>query len=241
MKHHRFRPLSFPLGAAVALTLLAGCSGNNPAANQAPHAVLAPDNHVRWAQQEFEFDARGSSDPDGSVTNWHFEFGDGQTKDVTRQDDARIRHAYSHGGEFTVTLTVTDNGHQQEGKLTGTATARVAVNERIALSGQAVNTTLSQVKYSGPFMAYGGVDRYEVTANLTSALPAGSTDIQIRVLDATGAVVGDKTVTVPAGQTIKADVNGALSQAGTSHVEFTAKTGGANVAGEVRVYYDTGY
>src|SRR5207247_357989 len=46
-----------------------------------------------------------STDPDGSVTIWQWDFGDGGTA-TTRNPS----HAYGTGGDYTVTLTVTDNG-----------------------------------------------------------------------------------------------------------------------------------
>src|SRR5207249_238836 len=45
-----------------------------------------------------------STDPDGSVTNWNWSFGDGQTSTARNPS-----HPYSAGGTYNVTLTVTDN------------------------------------------------------------------------------------------------------------------------------------
>jgi len=45
-----------------------------------------------------------SSDPDGSITAWHWNFGDGATS--TEQHPT---HSYATDGAYTVTLTVTDN------------------------------------------------------------------------------------------------------------------------------------
>jgi hypothetical protein len=51
------------------------------------------------------FDGGGSSDPDGSITSYGWDFGDG-----TSAGGAVASHAYAAVGGFTVTLTVTDNG-----------------------------------------------------------------------------------------------------------------------------------
>src|SRR5207244_12934939 len=45
-----------------------------------------------------------SSDPDGTVASWSWNFGDGQT--ATQRNPS---HTYAAGGSYTVTLTVKDN------------------------------------------------------------------------------------------------------------------------------------
>jgi PKD repeat protein len=51
------------------------------------------------------FDGSGSRDSDGTITNYMWIFGDGATGSGTR-----VSHMYVAGGQYTVTLTVTDNG-----------------------------------------------------------------------------------------------------------------------------------
>ncbi|EKF75389.1 peptidase S8 and S53, subtilisin, kexin, sedolisin [Alcanivorax hongdengensis A-11-3] len=51
-------------------------------------------------------DASGSSDDKG-VASWHWDLGDGQSA-----DGEQISHDYGSGGDFTVTLTVTDTANQ---------------------------------------------------------------------------------------------------------------------------------
>src|SRR5207244_619138 len=46
-----------------------------------------------------------SSDPDGTIATWRWDFGDGSAVGTTRNPS----HTYSAGGSYTVTLTVTDN------------------------------------------------------------------------------------------------------------------------------------
>jgi PKD repeat protein len=50
------------------------------------------------------FDGTGSSDPDGTIASYAWDFGDGSTG-----TGATPTHAYASPGNFTVTLTVTDN------------------------------------------------------------------------------------------------------------------------------------
>ena len=50
------------------------------------------------------FDGSGSADPDGSVASYDWSFGDGATS-----SDASVTHTYDAAGDYTVTLTVTDD------------------------------------------------------------------------------------------------------------------------------------
>jgi PKD repeat protein len=50
------------------------------------------------------FDARGSSDPDGSIVEHRWTFGDGNTA-----MGSTLQHTYASAGAYTVTLTVTDD------------------------------------------------------------------------------------------------------------------------------------
>ena len=51
------------------------------------------------------FDAGGSSDGDGSVAGYAWDFGDGQTSST----GPTVTHAYAAAGTYPVTLTVTDD------------------------------------------------------------------------------------------------------------------------------------
>ena len=52
------------------------------------------------------FDASESSDPDGQVTGYSFDFGDGQTAEST---SGIVEHTYSAGDTYSASVTVTDN------------------------------------------------------------------------------------------------------------------------------------
>jgi PKD repeat protein len=62
-----------------------------------------------------DFDASGSNDQDGTITDYDWHFGDGITG-----TEMTTSHAYSSGGSTTVTLTVTDNDNATH-TTTGTA------------------------------------------------------------------------------------------------------------------------
>ncbi len=71
--------------------------------NQAPLAQFSIliDQNTRTVS----FDASSSSDPDGSIESYQWDFGDGQSG-----SGQSISHTYSDFGTFQVQLTVTDNG-----------------------------------------------------------------------------------------------------------------------------------
>jgi PKD repeat protein len=84
--------------------------------NQSPTAA-AGGPYTGIAGSPIGFSSAGSSDPDGSITGYLWDFGDGGTSGV-----ANPSHTYSLPGDYTATLTVTDN----QGA-TGTAQAAVTV------------------------------------------------------------------------------------------------------------------
>lgn len=68
------------------------------------------------------FDASKSSDPDNDRLSFEWDFGDGSPKSKA----VRVRHTFPRPGEYTVSLTVTDN---TPGKCaTSTATQQITVN-----------------------------------------------------------------------------------------------------------------
>jgi len=84
--------------------------------NQPPEASIDSQPVVRRAV-EAEFDGSGSTDPDGLVVGWSWDFGDGYTA-----EGAVVKHAYRGPGTYDVVLTVVD----QMGAA-GTATASIRV------------------------------------------------------------------------------------------------------------------
>ncbi|GAA5227763.1 LamG domain-containing protein [Paeniglutamicibacter antarcticus] len=52
------------------------------------------------------FDASASTDPDGSILEYSWDFGDGSSQDTSTEGTT---HLYAEAGTFTVTLTVTDD------------------------------------------------------------------------------------------------------------------------------------
>ncbi len=74
-------------------------------ANQAPIATFTYTPTSPYAGTVVQFDASASSDPDGTIVSYAWNFGDGGTA-----TGAMPTRAYAATGSYTVQLTVTDNG-----------------------------------------------------------------------------------------------------------------------------------
>ena len=79
----------------------------NTPVNQQPVAVLEGDATATVGAQA-TFTGASSYDPDGSITNYTFNFGDG-TGDQDNGTDPVINHTFTSANTFTVVMTVTDN------------------------------------------------------------------------------------------------------------------------------------
>ena len=75
-----------------------------PPENKMPTASVALDSQTGTAPVTLEFSAGDSSDPDGNIESYRWEFGDGTTS-----RGSEVSHRYERAGDFTVTLTVTDD------------------------------------------------------------------------------------------------------------------------------------
>ncbi|MDX1444218.1 MAG: S8 family serine peptidase [Gammaproteobacteria bacterium] len=85
--------------AAVDYLSANGCGGGDPV-NQAPTASFT-DN---CTDLSCNFDGTGSSDSDGSIVSYAWDFGDGNTA-----TGSTASHSFAAAGDYTVTLTVTDD------------------------------------------------------------------------------------------------------------------------------------
>ncbi len=72
--------------------------------NQPPVAVAQVTPATAHVNQTVSFSAAGSYDPDGQITAYFWEFGDGQTS-----NQMNTTHSYSQADNYTYRLTVTDN------------------------------------------------------------------------------------------------------------------------------------
>src|SRR5262249_39732226 len=98
--------VTFPDGRQVVLTAVAPASriAIQPAFNAPPVAIASAQPTVVAIGQVVAFDGSASSDPDGSIAAYRWDFGDGE-----RATTATASHAYAAAGAYAATLTVTDD------------------------------------------------------------------------------------------------------------------------------------
>lgn len=105
------------LGAVDSDTAVVTVTGGG-GGNQAPVAEANGPYSGPVGGRGIQFSSAGSTDPDGSIVSYSWDFGDGSAP----SSQANPRHVYTAPGNYTATLTVTDNGGSSD-----TDTATVAV------------------------------------------------------------------------------------------------------------------
>jgi|WetSurMetagenome_2_1015567.scaffolds.fasta_scaffold00576_2 hypothetical protein len=83
-----------------------GGVGESPSEINVPPLAHANGPYYGLVNESIVFDASKSNDTDGYIVNYTWNLGDGTTVTTTQ---VRTNHAYSRVGNYTITLTVTDN------------------------------------------------------------------------------------------------------------------------------------
>ena len=108
---------------------------------QAPTAVISALPTVGTGPLTVTFNGSNSTDKDGSITAYSWNYGDGSVNDTT----ANVSHVYNTPGTYTATLTVTDNSG-----LKNSATQTITVNQAPTVTGMTVgNTSITRRLLSG--------------------------------------------------------------------------------------------
>lgn len=109
------------------------------ATNNAPAAVITATPLSGDAPLQVSFDGSRSSDSDGTIASYAWQFGDGATA-----EGASAQHTYANPGTYTAKLTVTDNGNKS-----GVAQATVvAVDGNVVSAPTNLTASVSSRKVS---------------------------------------------------------------------------------------------
>ncbi|SDH23127.1 PKD repeat-containing protein [Microbacterium sp. 77mftsu3.1] len=170
--------------AEAAQHFTAGTTGEAP--NIAPTAQFTYSlDHLNAS-----FQGSASSDPDGTIAAYAWQFGDGETSTAISPT-----HRYASGGEYTVKLTVTDDdGASHTSQVPITVVANAAPTAQAAWSAVGLDATFSS---SGSTDADGSIAAFEWNFGdgNTDASPspshtyaqAGSYTVTLKVTDDDGA------------------------------------------------------
>ncbi|KKP70347.1 hypothetical protein A2X44_01385 [candidate division CPR3 bacterium GWF2_35_18] len=107
-----------------------GTPGKSYVSNQLPIAELKYDQIVK-VRQEVEFDASFSSDPDGQITSYYFDFGDGDDYETSEDN---VTHIYKEVGTYSVKLTVTDDCGAENVNIVSITVEEIIYSDQIILS-----------------------------------------------------------------------------------------------------------
>jgi PKD repeat protein len=203
--------------------------------NKPPTANAGPDQ-TALTLVNLTFNGSGSSDPDGTIASYAWNFGDGTTG-----AGVSVTHSYASSGTYTVTLTVTDNLGA-----TGTDTAIATITNRPPTANAGADQTVvsgTNVSFNGSGSSDpdGTISTYAwnfgdgatgsgVTTSHTYPTP-GSYTVTLTVTDNKGATASDTAVVTVqnrppvanagANQTVPSGTNVSLSGSGSSDPDGT--------------------
>jgi hypothetical protein len=174
--------------------------------NQPPTAALAATPATGVVPLTVSFYGSGSTDPDGTVASYSWNFGDGGNSTA-----ANPSHTYTSAGTYTATLTVTDN---KNASASGTVTIIVNPASNTVLRSTAIDLSATlqgkKVSVSGNVvvMNASGAAVSGAMVSVTWAKPGGATAAQTATTSSTGiarfsATGGRGTYTLTVGNITK--------------------------------------
>ena len=126
--------------------------------NQPPHAAFNFSPGAPLVGTLVAFNASASSDPDGSIVSYSWNFGDGQSG-----SGVTIQHAYSAPGTYTVRLTVTDDDGASD-----TATQQVTVTQAANTPPNAAFTYSPTDPAPGTWVHFDATSSHDPDGTITS-------------------------------------------------------------------------
>ncbi|PKP58965.1 hypothetical protein CVT91_07550 [Candidatus Atribacteria bacterium HGW-Atribacteria-1] len=137
----------------VLVIFLVSCSGNGGPTppitpNQSPNASFTADPTSGVAPLEVSFNGSNSSDSDGSITSYAWDFKDGDTG-----TGETVNHTFSSTGSYNVELTVTDDKGATD-SATKTITVTDPITEPVPLgtplTKNGITVTVERIEQVGP-------------------------------------------------------------------------------------------
>lgn len=153
--------------AVLGLVWLCACGGSQSSANKAPVADIQFSQPLGRAPATVQFSAAGSTDSDGRLQSYVWSFGDGGVG-----NGETVSHTYADGGNFTVSLTVTD---EDGARHTTSSTVVVPATNQPPVAVIAVSAERGVVPFTVEFSGANSTDPDGSIASYQWNLGAGST------------------------------------------------------------------
>jgi len=191
--------------------------------NASPIAVFTfqedPNDSLR-----FTFDASSSSDSDGTISRFRWDFGD----DTPEVEGTSVAHTYAIPGIFTVTLTVMDDlgASGSSTQVLNVTTTSPFITAMSPVFGE-VDTTVTDATINGGNFEAGTVVRLEqggqtIDAASTTFLDAATI---LATFDLSGAALGDYDVVVENPATTTGRLAGGFRVVTSNRVRLTTSMG----------------
>jgi PKD repeat protein len=191
--------------------LLASTPGSGPPPNQPPTASFT----ASCSALSCTFDGSGSHDPDGTITGYAWDFGDGGTADT-----AMASHTFPAAGSYTVELVVTDDDAAQ-GELDQGVTVSASVVPFAADSfARTVSSGWGSADVGGKWTLSGGATNFAVASGAgTMRLAANGFDAAYLPASSSGADLSVQLAcsAVPVGGSLSALVIARRVSAGNQY------------------------
>jgi len=120
-----------------------------------PVATFTESAQTVYTAETITFNASDSYDPDGTITNYYWDFGDG-----TNTTGIIVNHAYADNGNYTVTLIVTDDN----GAIDSTTATKTVLNR----SPIASFTETAETVLTGEVINFNASTSYDLDGTIVS-------------------------------------------------------------------------